>query len=51
MYTFVYKVHHVFSQELDSMKRIFDESEKQIGLQNLKLNMTENVLPGKNQYM
>ncbi|XP_065938256.1 receptor-type tyrosine-protein phosphatase alpha-like isoform X2 [Magallana gigas] len=32
-------------KELDSMKRIFDESEKQIGLQNLKLNMTENVLP------
>lgn len=40
-----------FSQELDSMKRIFYESEKQIGLHNLKLNMTENVLPGKNQYM
>nr|XP_034321631.1 receptor-type tyrosine-protein phosphatase epsilon-like isoform X2 [Crassostrea gigas] len=32
-------------KELDSMRRIFDENEKQIGLQNLKLNMTENVLP------
>lgn len=33
------------------MRRIFDENEKQIGIQNLKLNMTENVLPGKNQWM
>eukprot|EP00105_Crassostrea_gigas_P041534 XP_019925682.1 PREDICTED: receptor-type tyrosine-protein phosphatase epsilon isoform X2 [Crassostrea gigas] len=32
-------------KELDSMRRIFDENEKQIGIQNLKLNMTENVLP------
>nr|XP_034321632.1 receptor-type tyrosine-protein phosphatase epsilon-like [Crassostrea gigas] len=32
-------------KELDSMRRIFDESEKQTGLQNLKLNMTDNVLP------
>lgn len=40
-----------FSQELDSMRRTFDESEKQMGLQNPKLNMTENVLPGKNQWM
>uniref|UniRef100_A0A8W8NSI4 protein-tyrosine-phosphatase n=1 Tax=Magallana gigas TaxID=29159 RepID=A0A8W8NSI4_MAGGI len=32
-------------KELDSMRRIFDENEKRIGIQNLKLNMTENVLP------
>uniref|UniRef100_A0A8W8NYK4 Receptor-type tyrosine-protein phosphatase mu n=1 Tax=Magallana gigas TaxID=29159 RepID=A0A8W8NYK4_MAGGI len=32
-------------KEPDSMRKYFDESEKQIGLQNLKLNMTDNVLP------
>lgn len=47
----MHTLYDVFSQELDSMRRIFDESEKQTGLQNLKLNMTDNVLPGKDQWM
>lgn len=37
-----------FIQDLESLKKTFDETETQIGLQNSYLNMTQNVLPGKN---
>lgn len=37
-----------FVQDLESLKKTFDETETQIGRQNSYLNMTQNVLPGKN---
>lgn len=41
----------MFHQELDTIRKIFDESENQIGPQNPKSNMIENVLPGKNHWV
>lgn len=43
-----YFIFFSFKKDLESLKMTFDETETKIGIQNCNLNMTENVLPGKN---